>query len=801
MNRLFHVVFGSFTQHDSWLVDWPQFAGTKISSAVFTAGLNSLWIRFDGAEWMYCRLTVLAVLFGTICSADGVRAQPPGDDASSDAVAQVVADTEPSPLLTEPKSPEALFDAVVLMLDLDRPNLALKYTLELLEQDPDEATILRMRDKHGPAVFLELANDKRLQPASIDLLDRMNEAFRKYAADPARMDRLIAALTGSPEQREVAIIQLRNAGKVAVPRMLTVISGVKETSQRDAMVYAMTRMGSQIIPPLLGALESPNEAVRTVAIDTLGWLGSLDTVPWLWYPGFGSDQTTGVRRAARQALARILRDDVKRAGDISSFEASAQLQNIATTHFRLEYNWKLNDDGETTELWSWDGQKNVLSAWNVAPETASLIVGSRFARQALTLSPERDELQSLYLSLRLAFDAHVAGWNSPLPTGPGTAHNFALLSGPDVSLRALEYSLQNPNPAAALATLQVLAQIGNRTQLNERDGQASPIIQAMNYPNFRVQYAAASAVLQLDPEHSFRGASRIVSILTRALNDSGDQQGLAIDSNEDRGASMAGFLAEMGMAPLQATTGQEGFKIASERSDIELIVIHAAVVRWGLNQTIINLRADARTSGIPIIVYGPESIEPAVDRIASQFPMIGFALSGENSFKRGVKLFLSRRSTPPLSEKLRAARSSSAGFWLAHIAGGRRTEIFNIDKAEDALFDAVNDPGVGENALIALGAIATPSSQQRLQEIATSAARDAALRETAALQLAFHIQRYGVLLSEDRVRDIQTSWQTAPAGPLKTSLAAVVGSFKPNSQRVTELLQSLPEPAIPTAGE
>lgn len=750
---------------------------------------------------MYRRLTVLAVLIGASGSTMDLRAQPPVDGISPDAIAQNAVADEPSPLLTEPKSPEALFDAIVLMLDLDRPTLALKYIRQLLDQDPDDATILRIRDKHGPAVFLELSNDRRLQPKSIELLERMNEAFRKYAADPSRMDRLITDLTGTPEKREVAIIQLRSTGKVAIPRMLTLVTATEDSAQRDAMVYAMTRMGPQIIPPLLGALEAPDEGVRTVAIDTLGWLGSLDTVPWLWYQAFGAEQPTGVRQSARRALARILRDDVKRAGDISSYGAADQLEKIATTHFRLEYNWKRNDDDETTELWSWDNSSNQLTAWNLAPETASLIVGSRFAREALSLSPERQELQALYLSMRLAFDAHVAGWDAPLPTGPGTAHDLALLAGPEVALHALEYSLKNPNPAAALATLQVLSQIGNRAQLHERSGQASPIIQAMNYPNFRVQFAAASTVLQLDPEKSFRGASRIVSILKRALNDTGDAHGLAIDPNEDRAASMAGLLAEMGMGPLQATTGQDGFRIAADRSDIELIVIHAAVVRWGLGQTVVNLRADARTSGIPILVYGPESVEPAVARLAEQFPMVGFAPGGETSFKQGVRLFQSRLSTPPVSEKQRAERAAAAGFWFAHIAGSRRTDVFNIDVAEDALFDAVNDPGVGENALIALGGIATPSSQERLQEIATSEARAPALRETAALQLAFHIQRYGVLLSEARVGELHAAWQAAPAGALKTALASVVGSLKPASQRVTELLQSLPAPAIPAAGE
>jgi len=108
---------------------------------------------------MYRRLIVLAVLVGALSPSIELRAQPPADSPDPDAVAQTSPDLEPSPLLTEPQDPEALFDAVVLMLDLDRPGLALRYVKQLLAEDPDDATILKMRDKHGPAVFLELSND------------------------------------------------------------------------------------------------------------------------------------------------------------------------------------------------------------------------------------------------------------------------------------------------------------------------------------------------------------------------------------------------------------------------------------------------------------------------------------------------------------------------------------------------------------------------------------------------------------------------------------------------------------------
>ena len=94
------------------------------------------------------------------------------------------ADNQPaapsSPLLTEPTSAGALFDAVVLMTDLGRPNLANGYLRKLLEMTPDDATLLAMRDKHGPAVFLRLSNLVSLQPGSVVLLEKNECSVRPF---------------------------------------------------------------------------------------------------------------------------------------------------------------------------------------------------------------------------------------------------------------------------------------------------------------------------------------------------------------------------------------------------------------------------------------------------------------------------------------------------------------------------------------------------------------------------------------------------------------------------------------------
>lgn len=740
---------------------------------------------------MLCRSAAVIVLAGMLLHSPALlRAQAEPEPAPLPA-------EEPSPLLVEPTSSLALFDAIVLMVDLERPNLARKYLEQLIAMKPDDADVLRMRDKHGPGIFLEISNDKRMQPLSVQLLERMNTVFRRYAADSTRIDTLISDLIGDPGRREIAIVQLRSAGSIAVPRMLTVAAGSNDSDTRDAIVYTFARMGRQIVPPLHGALESPNEAIRTVAIEGLGWLTSLESVPWLWHHAFGPGRSLGERQTAQGSLARIMRGDVKLTYDISAFGAVGQLRDIAQTHFRNEYPWPTDEEGRT-ELWSWNRQANTLAAWQLDPETASLIIGSRFAQQALSMSPDRRDLQSLVLSMRLAFDAHNAGWSRPLPTGPGTAHDLALLAGPETAMDMLKLALKNTNPKAALAALTVLGQIGNRNQLRSQNGQASPVIQAMSHPSFRVQFAAATTIMQLDPVERFAGSSRVISILTRALNDSGTRQGLAIDPNETRGIDTASLLSEMGYLPQQAVTGQDGFRFAAERGDIELIAVHAACIRWGLSQTIANLRADARTAGIPIVIYGPESIEPNVRRLVTEYPLISFVLEGPQSFKIGIKTFLSRLETPPVNQEQRADRVAQAGFWFVHIADGRRTNVFDITRSEEALFAAVDDPGVADNAVVALGSIASTGAQERLQELAVSPARDSELRQGAAVQLAFHIQKHGVLLKRAKVQEVTAALEAATEPALRTALASVIGSFRPNAARVGQLLKDLPAAAVPT---
>lgn len=746
------------------------------------------------------KLLVFALMLG-VCSGHRawVLAQPAAP-AAPPAAAAPGGGLDDSPFLEEPKTVDEFFNAVTFSIRLARPNLARRYLEGMMGLSPDDETLLQLRDKYGPGVFLKLANVPELQPLSTELLDRVNEAFRRRGADPSRIDAILKDLGGTAQQRDVAIVTLRSAGPVVVPRILSVLADPASMIDKDLLTDALVKMGNPVIPPLIAALDSPDTNLQSTVIQVLGYLADRNTASYLWYPAFGPGQSPGVQVMARESLKRIFRQPGDRAGIADPQGVTRELKRIALENFRMQREWPLGDD-KRVEFWSWDPAAGTVVAHHVTPEAASLAVAARFARQALATSPERPDLQSLLLAATLASEAYQAGWDRPLVTGQGTAHDLGLSSGEEVTADALATSMESGNTRGAVAALQVLSQVGTRHLLTKTTLRQSPVLAALNYPDPRVQFAAAMTVLQLDPVEPFRGADRVVAILSRSLTGTGDRRILVCHPNAEKAGNVAGQFGELGYQPLIAQTGRDAFRIATESPDVELILLDYNTIQWDLTQTVANLRADARSATIPIVIFGPESRRADVANVLRRYPRTAYLVESTTASNAQVQLrpFIETLTTPPVSGELRAAQASAAAFWLAQIAGSQRNRIFPLANAEKALIGAAEDPVLADNVIRALGAIGSRSSQQELQQIAVNEQSDVKFRELAAAQLAQHIQRYGLMLSLEQVSALEQKWRSATDPAVSTALASVVGSLKPNAQRVSDRLRQFPSPVGPPA--
>ncbi|MFM9959629.1 MAG: HEAT repeat domain-containing protein [Planctomycetaceae bacterium] len=725
-----------------------------------------------------------------IVSADA-PAQDPADEAPPPAKAPLP--LEDNPLLTEPRTPQTLMDAVVLMTDLARPGLAKLYLEKLLAEKPDDETLLKLRDKHGPAMFLRLANDKRLQPESITLLDQVNAAFRKGATDPVRVDRLIGELGKSAAEREVAILQLRNAGNYGVARLIAALNVSRDDGQRKVMLYTLTRLNREVVPALIGAIETPNSDLQATVIEALGWLGDPQAIDALWHPAFSETQPPAAQLAARQALARLLYGSVKRVGEVSQFGAAAALAKSARRNLRGDGDWPLNDDG-LVELWNWDAAAGTITMTPVSVETAAKRATLRQARQAFELAPNRPDLHALYWTALMANEVQETERGTALSTRPGSTFHVGLQLGPEVMQAALVEAMSLGEPVVAAIALQALAQTGSARLLKATEGRSTPVLAALNYPDSRVQFAAASTILTWDPATTFRGASRVIEVLARALNDSGTSRGIAIDANAQRATSMSAALREMGFDPDMAQTGQDGFKIATQRGDVGLFLIEANVARWELSQTIANLRSDARTAYIPIVVYGNETLQTRIERLAESYPRVRFVLQTNDAtlMSKQVLPFLRTANANAITQPQRAATRQAALAWLVQLADRRQAALFDLTPAENALLSATNEPELGESAAYALGGIATPSAQAKLFEIGVAAARPAPIRDRALAMLAAHIQRHGVMLTELQSDELRKAARQEANPQIQSAFAAVLGSLNPGLARASEVLKAVP---------
>jgi hypothetical protein len=290
-----------------------------------------------------------------------------------------------------------------------------------------------------------------------------------------------------------------------------------------------------------------------------------------------------------------------------------------------------------------------------------------------------------------------------------------------------------------------------------------------------------------------------VAVLARTLAGDSRPDGVVIDPNHTRGTLVGDYLNNLGFDPRVEPTGAAGFQRATANGDTAIAVVHLNAIRWELSQTVANLRADSRTAHLPIAIYGPVGMQGRVEHLTGSYPLVSYVEETNNAIDlmKQLRPLLAQVSPPKLTDDQRLAQRKAAAMWLEHIASGQRTELFDLAPAEMALADNVNDLDVGRSCMIALGAISTPTAQQRLLDTAVGDSIEPKLRISAARQLAFHIQRFGLLVSGDDLARLRNYAGSVTDPVESTALSGVLGSLKPDAKTTREMILSYPRSNAP----
>jgi hypothetical protein len=706
------------------------------------------------------------------------------DPAAPEALPSIT--EEASPLVKEPTTAAEYMDAVLFTMKLARPEAAKKYVEGLLALDPDDATLIAFRTQHGTATFLQLARTDALNPAATDLLERLNAASTRQANDPAFLDSVLKNLSGNPREVDFAIRDLQHLGAPAASRLVVAASDPNSGVNREKAFTALTRMGQAAVSPLIGYIDYGTEDQRMLAVDAFGWVAAKDDTPHLYFLAYASEES-GVKTLARRSLARILFKDANLSGRLDGFGAAAQLRSTAEKLLKSEIALEPEDDG-LIPIWVPGDSGTDLTEKRVSPRSAAVYRAEQFARQSLLLAPADVRTQGVLLNTILTRDIEAVGWEQPIPTGSGSAHEVAILAGSQACLDALRLANESGSTAAAESLVRALARNGSLALLRS-GGQRGAVVAALDHPSLRVQFAAAEAILTWDPQQPFAGSRRVVEVLAQALNSDARANGVVIDPNNARGSTMATFLTEMGYESQIARTGAEGFEAAAGKGDVELALMHLNTIQWDLSPTIANFRADARTRNLPIAIYGPAGFRGSVEHLLSQFSNVTYVEESvlSRDLTRQLQPFLAQVEPPALSAVQQSEHAKSAAKWLRKIAESR-SHIYDLTPAADALIQAVARQDVGIDAMVALSVIPTGDVQQRLADMALTVGDSVERRSLAANLTAAHIRRHHCQLSDDQRKQIVEAVLNEVDPKVRVALAGIVGAQSPNPEGLSNLL-------------
>ncbi|MEZ6128550.1 MAG: hypothetical protein R3C59_07690 [Planctomycetaceae bacterium] len=515
--------------------------------------------------WFTCVL-VIASCF----SMPTVAAQPQKSKQSDDL------------FLFRPDTPERQVRGAVLAEKLERPELALGYLQDLLDSAPTTAQLLDLRRAFGIGVFLKLSATKSLQPASQELLQKINEASRQNVAAVADLEQLVQQLGESNQQTVDASLKILAADFEAVRPLLNADPATPSGRVADQLLkkYALRfRAG------LVQALPDADAKTQTRILNLLADTDVPDLVDDVLSYQFS--ESPDVAAAATHAARQLSRG---RPVPTTSAEAVGALLKSATNLIAragrtFPGTADVQDDRRLSNAPA--DQPGVYGA-------ASLAKAVSLANSAAQIDPENSRVIAMQLVAELTEQAWPATWPEQVVMPDSDAD---ISKADDVSTLALQIALDTENPAAILS---LLRRTDSSSAVLKND--ATLLRSCLLHFDPRVRLLAAGIATSIGETSRF---SRLT--LAAAAAGAEKPEAVVMDSRTSDGLTVAAVVNELNYAAQASRTGQGGFEVATGQLHCELVLVHSNVLRWSLSDTIANLRADYRTQSVPIVVYGPKS--------------------------------------------------------------------------------------------------------------------------------------------------------------------------------------------------
>lgn len=637
-------------------------------------------------------------------------------------------------------TPADAMEAVMTLIDLNAWDAATEVFKPIAAEklSPEEMAVIAHR--LGTARLLSLAGtagEKQIPGARV-FAQKCLAAAEKLARSPDNLQELITELgSDSAETRQAARHDLAVIGTPAAAACLHALATATDKDTRAELMLALTGMRPLVNPLVVAALVDGKGQFRRDVAELAGHLQLVEAVPWLATLAAGSDENPEVIAAAQGALLKL---------GLSLPNQYDALAVVKRAIERLDTGIPTDEISRDSDLWwSYDPEKKVVSSREFSPALLRSLAHTRLTQNYLVLvsASSEDRQLAILSAIETAHLLDQAPPNEILELAKG-------LSVEQLS-SMLALSMKSNRGAAAVTICEMLGERGDHGALTSFDGLPTPLARAVNDPNPEVQFAALAAIMKINPQQSFAGASAVPAALWRFAAGSGTPQAVAGAPTAAHAEDWAGGLRGLGFDAIPVFTGIDVVRTALESPRLELVLVDSNIGKPLIREVVYQLRTHSRLAHVPIAVLtGSEDMALGAELAGVDDHLLSVSRPHGAEAMKSLVDRLAVLADNHYTAEARTQKATQALEWIAELMrdGGPYDEMLrNSDDLERTLFQ--NE--LSQASLGALAAAGTAGSQQALVDFASLPSQPLELRRQAAKAFADSFEQFGCLLTADQI--------------------------------------------------
>lgn len=588
------------------------------------------------------------------------------------------------------------------------------------------------------------------------------------ARNPDEISKNIAMLVGPVRGKILARERLIPAGEYAMPQLLEAMLDRGNLALQAEATTVIRDMGRHAVTPLTTALPNLEPGQQEMVVDVLGAVGRRAAIPAIAELR-SQTSVAGVKAACDRAIDRL--------GGAGA-DTSTLYTQLAEAYYSENTDLTCFPGEDHQLIWSFV-KGGGLSMQAIRTPVFNEAMAMRCAEKALNLNPANGNAVTTWVASNFSreIDTPENYQNPEYGANRREAMYYAVAAGPNVSQQVLARALTGRDTPLARKALAAVEKTAGNSVLVPTSGGSSALVDALSYPNRRVQYDAALAISAAAPAQPFPGSERVVPTLASAIRDAGTQYAVVIANDNESYQSVRKILekSKYQVLPFGKTLADIAAPV-SEAPGVDLVVIaNLSAAKSG--EVVGEIRSNSRTSAAPALILAPADSIGDLRNAYSRDRLVAVrsVAMGEETISKAAESLVQTGAGGGITgdeAKAFAGRSLAALRDLA-VSGN---QALKVEDASAALVGALANSKIANRSDVAdvLARVGQPRAQIALAD----AALDASGSEQVLMldKVTQSARRFGNMLES---RHIPRLMEVASKGngPEATAAAAAIGAL------------------------